>query len=392
MQPDASQTPSFGLDDSVFMAVIDQGDASQRTSLAAQLASFLCNEEAPKFERDQVIPAVLKLMADPEPEVRATLVASLIDCASLHADILFAIIADDDEIAIPFLSATPALGHWHMLAVLRVGDDVRRAAVALRHDVSPEAVDYIIDSLPLVINLLMFENPNIAFTAEQFHRLYARFGETEEMLDCLLSREDLPLGLRVAHAKLAAQRVQQLIIERGWIPANDATELVADAEENAVLEIVMSAPPEQIAATVDELLDGGMLTPSIIVRAACLGAMDVVAQVMASLAGVSLKRASDMMFVRPRGSFKNLHGKSGLPQSCYWTLQAACDVAREELHDKIRLTPDDFGRRMIEVLLTQYETLPLTERPKQLDYVGRFAADRPRLIAQRLKADLLRAA
>ena len=314
------------------------------------------------------------------------------DYPGLHADVLFAIVADDDEIALPFLSVTPALGHWHMLAVLRVGDDVRRAAIALRPDISPDAVGYIVDSLPLTINVLLFENEFVSFTAAQFQTLYDRFGETPEMLDCLLAREDLPLSLRISHAKLAAARIQQLIIERGWIPANDATELVADAEENAVLEILMGTAPEQCAAAVDELLDGGMLTPSIIVRAACLGAMDVVTQIMASLAGVSLKRASDMMFVKPRGAFKSLHGKSGLPESCYWTLQAACDVAREEMQDQIQLTPDDFGRRMIEVLLTSYEQLPLRDRPKQLDYVGRFAADRPRLIAQRLKADLLRAA
>jgi hypothetical protein len=47
---------------------------------------------------------------------------------------------------------------------------------------------------------------------------------------------------------------------------------------------------------------------------------------------------------------------------------------------------------MIEVLLTRYEALPMAERPKQLDFVGRFAADRTRHIARRLKADLLRAA
>lgn len=392
MQQDASQTPSFGLDDSVFMQVIDQGDVIQRTALAAQLAAFLCNEDAPQLERDQVVPAVLMLMADPEADVRRTLVEGVVDFAGLNSDVLFAIIADDDEIALPFLSFTPALGHWHMLAVLRVGDDVRRAAIALRPDISPDAIAYIVDSLPLAINVLLFDNPYVNFTTEQFQTLYNRFGETPEMLDCLLAREDLPLCLRIAHAKLAAQRIQQLVIERGWIPANDAIEIVADAEENAVLEILMGTAPDQIAPVVDELLDSEMLTPSIIVRAACLGAMDVVAQIMSSLAGVTLKRANDMMFVRPRGSFKSLHGKSGLPESCYWTLQAACDVAREEMQDNIRLTPDDFGRRMIEVLLTRYETLPLTERPRQLDYVGRFAADRPRLIAQRLKADLLRAA
>jgi uncharacterized protein (DUF2336 family) len=383
--------PSFcGLDDQVFMEVIAEGATAQRIALATQLAAFLGREDAPQKERDQVVPAVLKLTADPVAEVRRTLAEGLVPVSTLNADLLFAVIADDDEIALPFLAQTPALSPWHMLAVLRVGDDARRATVALRPDVSAEAVDYIIESLPLAVNALMLENESLVLTADQYRNLYARFGETREVLDCLLACADLPLDVRISHARLAASRMQQLIIERGWIPANDATELVADAEENAVLDILTGATAEQRREVVSFLVDSELLTPSIIVRAACLGAMEVVADILAGLAGVSLKRASDAIFVK--GSFRSLHARSGLPQSCYWTLQAACDVAREERQDNIRLTPDDFGRRMIEVLLTRYEALPMAERPKQLDFVGRFAADRVRLIARRLKSDLLRAA
>ncbi len=383
--------PSFcGLDDRVFMDVIAEGSTAQRIALATQLAAFLGREDAPQKERDQVVPAVLKLTADPVAEVRRVLAEGLAPLSTLNADLLFAVIADDDEIALPFLAQTPALSPWHMLAVLRVGDDARRATVALRPDVSAEAVDYIIESLPLAVNALMLENEALVLTPDQYRNLYARFGETREVLDSLLASTSLPLDVRITHARRAASRMQQLIIERGWIPANDATELVADAEENAVLDILTRATAEQRSEVVSFLVDNELLTPSIVVRAACLGAMEVVAEILAGLAGISPKRAADAIFVK--GSFRSLHAKSGLPQSCYWTLQAACDVAREERQDGIRLTPEDFGRRMIEALLTRYESLPMAERPKQLDVVGRFAADRVRLIARRLKSDLLRAA
>jgi uncharacterized protein (DUF2336 family) len=390
MQPDSLEPSFCGLDDQIFMEVIARGSTEQRIELATQLAHFLGREDAPQTEREQAVPAVLKLTADPAVEVRHALASGLAPLASLDADLLFAIIADDDEIALPFLAETPALSPWHMLAVLRVGDDARRATVALRPDVSPEAVDYIIESLPLAVNVLMLENESLVLTPGQYRALYARFGETREMLDCLLTRDDLPLDIRISHARLASSRMQQLVIERGWIPANDATELVADTEETAVLDILTSATAEQRQEAVSFLVDNELLTPSIIVRAACTGNMEVVAEILAGLGGMPLKRATDAIFVK--GSMRSLHAKAGLPQSCYWTLQAASDVAREERQDGIRLTPDDFGRRMIEVLLTSYESLPMAERPRQLDFVGRFAADRPRLIARRLKADLMRAA
>ena len=166
MQPATSQEPSFGLDTSIFMHVIENGDAEQRTQLSHQLAGFLAKEDVAAAEREQVVPVVLKLAVDTVVQVRKALADGLVNVEKLHADILFSIISDDDEIALPFLSATPALNHWHMLAVLRVGDEARQACVALRPDISDEAIDYIVNSLPLNIALLLCENESVAFTTE----------------------------------------------------------------------------------------------------------------------------------------------------------------------------------------------------------------------------------
>lgn len=392
MQQDVPTDSSPGLDNSVFLQVIEKGDLSDRMRLAEQLAGFLANESEPREERALVVPAAMQLMADPEFEVRATLAQGLIDTPDLDADLLFAIIADEDDIALPFLSLTPSLSHWHMLAVLRVGDEMRQGCVAMRPDISEEAIDYIVDAPPLSIAMLLFENEAITLNPGHLRRLYARFGDNEEMLEKLLARPDLPLDVRITQAGRSAARLQQLLLERQWLSAHEAMELVADAEENAMLGILIAATPEELPDTVGFLIDAEVLTPSLVVRAACRGAMGVVAGVLANLAELSLQRVEEIMFELPQASLRGLHGRAGLPESTYWTLQAACDVAREEREEEISLSSDDFGRRLIEVLLTRYEALPATDRPRQLDFVGRFAADRPRRIARRLKDELLNAA
>ena len=183
--------------------------------------------------------------------------------------------------------------------------------------------------------------------------------------------------------------MHQLMAERGWIAANDAAELVADAEETAVLRVLIEANEAELARVLPFMAGKAMLTPSIIVRAACLGEMKVVAAALAHLSGMAPAKARELMAGR---SFKGLHGRSGLPQSCFGILQAACDVGREEREEGIELGRDAFGRRLIEHLMTRYETMALKERAKHLEVVGRFAEDRVRLIARRLKADLVRAA
>ena len=67
-------------------------------------------------------------------------------------------------------------------------------------------------------------------------------------------------------------------------------------------------------------------------------------------------------------------------------------MAIEAAENGFDLDPEAFGRKLIEMLMTRYEDLPVKERAKHLEFIGRFAEDRVRVIAQRLKADIVRAA
>lgn len=392
MQHPSQNEPAAGLDTKVFDDLIADGNVDQRRQLAVQIANFLSREDTPQDERGQVVPVALQLAGDEEISVRHALACRISGVAKLNADLLFTIVSDDDELALPFLAETAALNPWHMLAVLRVGDEARQATVALRPDVSGEAMEFITSSLSLAVNGVLLQNTAITIPAGAFHTLFERFGDSQEMVTLMIDRVDMPPALRVLQARLSAKRLQVLLAERGWIPANDAAELVADAEENAVLKILMDATDEEMPSTVRFVIDRELLTPAIILRAACLGAMGVVAEVVAYLADVPVKRAREQMFGKAASGFRSLHAKACLPENSYWTLQAACDVAREEVESGILLAPDDFGRKLIENLLTRYEAIPMADQPRNLDVLSRFAGERTARLAKRLKADILRAA
>ena len=299
---------------------------------------------------------------------------------------------DDDDLALPFLAVTPALNHWHMLAVLRVGDVARQQTVVMRPDLSAEALTYAVKSAPLEVCLRLFDNSTLHLDDRAYHGLYTRFGQVPEMAELLLSRPNLPLDIRILQAKRASNRMQQLMAERGWMADNDASELVADAEETAILRILVDASNDELARAIPFLVAKKMLTPSMIVRAAAIGEMKLVQWSLAHLSGVGLARAHDLMFGRGLMGLKSLHSKSGLPQSCYGLLMAACDVVKDAKEEGLPLDPESFGRRLIEALMTRYENMKTVERSKNLEFIGRFAEDRVRKIAKRLRADMVRAA
>ena len=118
--------------------------------------------------------------------------------------------------------------------------------------------------------------------------------------------------------------------------------------------------------------------------------MDIVAECLVGLSRLPLRRVQEQMY--GGGKIRALHERCGLPHSCYWTLQAACDVASAEREDGIRLSAEEFGASIVEQLLTRYEGMPASEQPRNLAYIGRYAAERTRHLAISLKAQLQHAA
>lgn len=386
----AKQEPTFGLDIQVFMDVIACGDAARRTSLALQIARLLADPDTPAGEREQVLPTARRLAADADLSVRRAFAEALAEIDMLDADLLFTIAADDDEIALPFLARCRALDSLRMLAVLRAGDEARQGVIALRPDLSDETIEAITREMPLAVNGLLLENDEARLGPGHYRTLYQRFGTEQEMLDRLLARPGLPPVIRIAQARRAAANLHALVGEHGWLSSRRAAELVADAEENATLEILAAATPFDLPAAVAFLIDNDLLTPSLIVHAACQGAMHVVAECLSGLSGLPLRRVEEQMY--QGGRFKALHSRCGLPASCFWTLQAACDVAAQARADAVELSTEEFGACIIEQLLTRYESMPVSEQPRNLDFIGRYAAQGTRELASLLRADLQRAA
>lgn len=387
-----SEVNSIGLDVSVFTGVLDIGDVDARKTLTRQLVALVADPATPAIERDQVTPVLLKLSVDPSVEVRRVLAEELALEPLLHPDVAFSIIADIDEIALPFLAQTPALDSWHQIAILRVGDEARQITIAKRVDLSAEAAVYVIKVGALKVALALFDNSQIVLEAADYHALYKRFGQAEAMCEKLLAQSDLPLDIRILQARRTALRMRTLMAEKGWIAANDAVELVSDAEDKAVMQVLVEATPVERAKVTNFMAAKNMLTSALIVRAAATGQMTVVEAALAHLSGLNAQRASEQMYSRSSLGFKSIFKRSGLPPSCFGILRAACDVVIDMREEGSDLSASEFGGRVLEALMTRYEAMDAADRAKQIEYLGRYGEERIRKVAKRLKADLVRAA
>jgi uncharacterized protein (DUF2336 family) len=383
---------SAGLDVTVFEAVLACGKNDARKVLARQLAGLIADSETPTVERDQVIPILLKISTDEDADVREVLADELSTVQDLHADLIFSVVADDDRIAIPFLKRCAGLSGWHMLAILRVGDAPRQHAVAMREDLTKEARAFIVKTGTVHSVLGLLDNPSVKLEPQELQVIYQRLAQAGDVVERLLALPGLPIEIRIQQAKRTAVRMRQMMAERGWLAANDAADLVADAEEVAVLNVLSAAKPAERLAAVRFLATQSMLTPSLILRGACLGDMASVCALLSHLCGQPEERLLESLSLRGASGLRPAVARSGLPASCHIIILAAADSAAEFRNLDVNPTPDAFGRRLLEMLMLQFGAAPLRDQARHIDYVGRFAEQRVRKIARQLKSDMLRAA
>jgi uncharacterized protein (DUF2336 family) len=159
------------------------------------------------------------LTADPVREIREALAAALASCKTLDAEILFSIIAADDDIAERFIATTAALDRSRMLSILKVGDELRQCALAGRPDLSEDIVAQLIETAPEAVVAVLIDNRDVPLPAKDFKRIYRRFVNSPAMVDRLLAVDEIPVEIRLIEVRRSAQRMHQLLRERRWMLA-----------------------------------------------------------------------------------------------------------------------------------------------------------------------------
>jgi uncharacterized protein (DUF2336 family) len=393
MRERARRKALVGLDTTVFDAVIETGDVVACRRLAVELAEFLADPAAPPAEKRDVVPSVLKLAGLPDPALRRDLALRLARCPALHADIVFSLAAAEDEIALPFLAVSPALDSWRMLAILQVGDEPRQTMIAGRPDLRPEVVTAIAANGVLGAVSALLDNEPCRLRPSDYRRIYERFADEFEILDRLLERPDLPPELRILHARQAAERVQSLLAERRWMAPEDVETFLADAEEAAILRILEATEPRHLDRLIAFLSTKDMLHASLILRAACRGRMAVVERALAWLSSVPKRRVNALLAGHGKMGLKAVFAAAGLPVESYPVLRAAIEAWRTTGPGAaIAMPAEEFGRHVVEALMTGFPDMTGQERARLLELVSRFTEGRTRALAHRLRERRVQAA
>ncbi len=366
---------------------IEHSSAQNRIDTGHSIIDMMETSNITDEERQALSKLLLKLTVDPIKTVRQEMAIALADLPDLSEDLVFSIIADDDELALPFLATTRSLNPQMMSAIVKIGDANRKLVIAARGDCHTEAVGILIRQGDVDILTELLENHSVVLSEGQYEKIIELLGDDPAIAQLLNRRRDMPIRLKARLVRAACENM------RAAIPTSDVSltiksqRTVETAEEEAILQIAASADSTDCSALVSYLCDQQQLTPSLILRAVCTGEMLLVETALALLSGLQPARIQNLIYAQNALSLRAVHSRARLPKVLFNPLRVATDVQKARRQIDASKSPDHFGKQMIEAILTRYESFEPEQRTKLLQFMQSHGSPVNRELASHLLAE-----
>lgn len=311
---------------------------------------------------------IFRLMVrDAEVRVREALARQLKDNPTVPHDVAAALAHDVEKVALPILQFSEVLTDEDLIEIVHSQGAEKQEAVARRAHVSAPLADALVETHneAVVATLVGNEGAEIAETTLQ--RVVDEFGTSEVVGRPLVARSTLPITVAERLLTKVSENLRQALMARPDMSPETVATLLLHAREMAVLGLVEADP--DVLRLVDHLYRNARLTPSIILRAVCMGDLVFFEAALAKLAHIKLENARTLIYDAGKRGFEALFDKAGLPKAFFAAMRAAVDVSHEMEYDGGPHDRERFSRRMIERILTQYGDLGVNFENDDLEYL-----------------------
>lgn len=339
---------------------------NSRTDLAIKIAHQFEGAELSDSER-KLAEDIIRLMArDAVVRVRQSLAENLKASPSLPRDVALSLARDVEAVAIPVLSVSNVLSDADLVEIVRTGTDAKHTAIARRPTVAASVADALIETASEGAVAALVANEGAELGERSLGRVIDRFGGSEAVQDPLVHRSRLPITIAERLVAVVSETLRQHLVTHHDLPAQVAADLILQSRERATVSLLGGENDEgALERLVAQLAHTGRLTPSLVLRALCMGDVAFFEAAMSHMANVPPTNARLLIHDAGRLGLKSIYDKAKLPAALLPAFRIALDVAKETPYDGGAHDIERHRRRMIERILTQYEDLAAED----LDYL-----------------------
>ena len=311
-----------------FIQWVRTASANERAGATRALVRAYLFSDMPSEDRQAAEDALLMMLDDPSPMVREAMAQTLARSAHAPAAVVEALSRDQSAVALPILEFSPLLIDADLVDIVATGTAAIQCAVARRVGLAAAVGAAIAEVGCVQAVCALIENPSAYVVPFSWERIVERLGHDARVREALLALEGLPATLRIELAAKLANALTQLVVGKNWLSAGRASTIVEEALERTTVNAAISVAPSEMSALVCHLRRSGLLTSGLVLRALLSGNLDLVAQALAELTDVPLRRIATLLHNSGAG-LEALLAQAGMPASVYPAFLAASQAGDE---------------------------------------------------------------
>ena len=270
--------------------------ADARAEVAAKVAKQVDAKLTPE-ERVIAEDIVRVLTRDAAIRVRQALAEQLKESRSVPNDVAMALAQDVDAVSLPILTHSLVLSDDDLIEIVRGSGVAKQAAIAGRGQVSAAVADAIVAADQPAALAVLVGNDGAEIKEDTLQRVLDRHGSNDEIKEPMARRAQLPVTVLERLVVAASTGLCEILARRNDLPGHLASDIVLNTRERATASLLSpSSAAAEALRLAQHLQRSGRLTPSLIIRAICLGDLTFVEAAFGVLADIPVHNARLLMY------------------------------------------------------------------------------------------------
>jgi len=351
--------------------LLQDPNSANRAVAAEKVASTFTSATLSASERAIAEDIFRVMLTDAAVRVREALSESLKDNPMVPHDVAATLARDVESVAMPMIECSSVLNDEDLVEIVKTRSGAVQKAVAGRSAVSARVADVLVDGSDETVIAALVSNSGATLNEGTYDRVLDTFGDADIIKHPMALRSDLPIGVSERLVTMVSEQLRNHIMTHHEISPATAADLLLESREKATVSLVEGGDKRTVQQLVDQLDANGRLTPTLMLRALCVGDTSFFETALAKRAKIPVANAYKLVHDGGNMGLTRLFEVTDMPPQFLNMARAALDVSAE----MVATGGDDretYKKLMIERVLTQVEDEVDTEN---LDYlIGKLGA------------------
>lgn len=268
-----------------------------RVDLAAKVAVQFDQRKFGAAEQPIAEDIFRALVKDAEVRVREALASNLKSSPDLPHDVALALADDVESVALPILQCSEVLSDRDLVRIVGQSGAAKQEAIAQRPTVSSRVADALIDTGNEGVVTKLLVNRGAELTDGSLQRVMTDYQGSTAVSEAMIQRPHLPPAVSEQVMSAVTNYLQNYLVNEQRLPADMVGSLVKQARERATAGMLTEGGKSEaeVAQLIDQLAATGRLSASMALQALSNGDLTFFEMAMARLAGIPHENAQSLI-------------------------------------------------------------------------------------------------